>query len=465
MNNKGASNLIFVIIVLIGVFLRFDRIDTLMMFMGDQGWFYISARDMVLNGNIPLVGITSSHTWLHQGPLWTYMLAGALFVSNFNPVSGAILTSAIGVGTVFLIYKIGNDFFSKELGLLAALLYAASPLVIIHARMSYHTSPIPFLAGLLIYSFIKTVKGNANWFPISLLSIALLYNFELATVVFIPVVLFFLAYGFYNKNKWVVFLKTPKIIFLSLIALIVPMLPILVYDFSHGFPQTLKFGAWFFYKGFQMIGFFEKSSSESVFSAVEFFVNKISLLIFAPSVLISTIILATATTFSAIYIRTRKNIFLPVSIIFGLTVLGLVGFFAAGVRSEAYLPMLFPGIILLMAFAIRSIFKKNKYAVLIIIVISFTNAVFIVKNNYFMDRPAGYGPSLERRIEAVESIVEQADGQKYNIEGRGKGSEFESFKMNYEYLSWRLGNPPSREKQELVFIIEEKDARINVKIK
>jgi len=69
MNKKGTSNLILVIIVLIGGFLRFDRLSALMMFIGDQWWFYLSARDLILTGNIPLVGITSSHIWIYQGPL------------------------------------------------------------------------------------------------------------------------------------------------------------------------------------------------------------------------------------------------------------------------------------------------------------------------------------------------------------------------------------------------------------
>src|SRR3990167_5899378 len=218
MNNKGASNLIFVIIVLIGVFLRFDRIDTLMMFMGDQGWFYISARDMVLNGNIPLVGITSSHTWLHQGPLWTYMLAAALFVSNFNPLSGVILSSLIGTITIFIVYRIGSDFFSAKVGLAASLLYATSPLVIIHARMPYHTSPIPVFVALLFYSLLKVLRGKSMYFPIVILCLSLLYNFELATVVFFPSVLLVLGLGIYKREKWVRPLKSRKIIILSMAA-------------------------------------------------------------------------------------------------------------------------------------------------------------------------------------------------------------------------------------------------------
>src|SRR5260221_5098084 len=70
--NKAVQKRIYLVIVIlvITVFLLFYRLSDLMPFIGDQGWFYMSARDMVLYRQMPLVGITSSHVWLHQGPYW-----------------------------------------------------------------------------------------------------------------------------------------------------------------------------------------------------------------------------------------------------------------------------------------------------------------------------------------------------------------------------------------------------------
>ena len=458
-------NRYIIFILILGAFLRFEKLDSLMPFIGDQGWFYLSARDMILTGNIPLVGITSSHTWLHQGPLWTYMLAAALFVSNLNPLSGVILSSLIGTITIFIVYRIGSDFFSAKVGLAASLLYATSPLVIIHARMPYHTSPIPVFVALLFYSLLKVLRGKSMYFPIVILCLSLLYNFELATVVFFPSVLLVLGLGIYKREKWVRPLKSRKIIILSMAALLAPMVPILIYDFKNGFPQTLRFGAWLIYKGFQTIGFIEKSNSEPFLSVVAFFINKLSLLIFAPNAFVSIIILFATLVFSTITIWKRKEFFSPLATIFLLTTIGTAGFFAAGARSEAYLPMLFPGIVLSVSFLAFTLYKINKYTVLIIIAVAALNVVFIYQNNYFVDRFLGYGSSLTKRIDVAKTILKLADSQEYNIEGRGPGSEFESFTTNYEYLLWWLGDSPSREKQELIFVIEEKQNQIDVKIK
>src|SRR5882762_6674950 len=108
-------NYLLYLILLLAAFLLFYRLSEFLPFIGDQGWFYISARDMLLTGQIPLVGITSSHVWLHQGPYWTYMLAGALWIGRFNPVFGAYLTSSLGLVGVWLLYKIGSEMFTSRI--------------------------------------------------------------------------------------------------------------------------------------------------------------------------------------------------------------------------------------------------------------------------------------------------------------------------------------------------------------
>jgi len=141
-------------ILLLGSFLRLNQLDRYTSFIGDQAWFYISARDLIVNFNVPLLGITSSHTWIHQGPLWTYMLAPILLLFNFSPIGGFYLSAFIGIISILASYKLASEFFSRRLGIIFALLFATSPLVVFHSRFAYHTSPISLLVLLLFYSFI-----------------------------------------------------------------------------------------------------------------------------------------------------------------------------------------------------------------------------------------------------------------------------------------------------------------------
>lgn len=430
------SSLILVVILLMGLFLRLFRINDAMVFIGDQGWFYLSARDIFLSGKIPLVGITSSHTWIHQGPLWTYLLAPVLFLFKYNPVSGAYLTAIIDVGSIILLYKISSDFFSKKLGILSSLIYAVSPLVIMNSRMPYHTSPIPFFVLLLIFSLIKWTKGNKIYFPILLFMMSVLYNFELATVVFWPVIILLLLFGFIKKKKWAVGLMNKKFFFITLLALLVPMIPVIIYDIYNGFGQTLKFGAWFVYKGLQFVGFFPSTVEHSFYPIVSFFLNSYSKLIFLTNVIISSLFFVLSMGIVLWKIIRSKSI-CPIFIIFSITSIGLSGFFLSRTPSHAYLPMLFPGLIIIFAFSLDLVYQKFKLVFFILLCFILISNIYV-----FLKYDLLRSSDLRTRIDMSNNILRLAKGSKYNLRIIGSGSEFESSTMNYEYLTWWLANNP-----------------------
>ena len=466
-NSKLKSNILIVLILVLATFLRFDRIGSLMGFIGDQGWFYLSARNMLLTGSIPLVGITSSHTWLHQGPLWTYMLSVALFLSKFNPVSGAILTAGIGIVTVYFIYRFGKEFFSKEFGLIAAFLYASSPLIVLHARFAYHTSPIPLFVLLFLYAICRFIKGNSFYFPVSLFILSLLYNFELATVVFIPILIFVLFYGFYNKEKWYKNLLNSRIIILSMIMFVVPMIPILIYDSGHGYPQTIKYMGWFVYKVLQVIHIVvpREEHHESLSVLSQFFFDKYQLFAFIQSLPLSICLFFVS--ICVVTYRVARSIAKPIGLIFLCTVIPLLGFFIAGARSEAYLPMLFPGLSLCLSYLFYLIYiKKKTLGLILILFVGLSNAYFLYTNNYFMQQKNGYGLKFTTRLRITNEILHIANGQKYNLIFVGPGSEFVSSTMNYEYLTWWLGkNPPAAKKTDTKIYLRENGEKSAISVK
>ena len=115
------------------------------------------------------MGITASITWLHQGPLWTYLLVPLIA----HPILPAILTSIMGVVSVYLIYFLG--------GWPASLLLAALPLAVLQSRMPYHTSLIP-LFSILLFLLLRRHRDF-----LSGLFLGFLYQLHLLTFIFWPV--------------------------------------------------------------------------------------------------------------------------------------------------------------------------------------------------------------------------------------------------------------------------------------
>lgn len=448
-------NKVFVLVLLallLASFLRFVNLENSMTFIGDQGWFYLSARDLLIQGKIPLVGITSSHTWLHQGPLWTYMLSIALLISKFNPLSGGFLTAIFGVLTTYLMYKLGSSMFSVRVGVIASLLYATSPLIIFFDRMPFDPSPIPFFTVLYLYSLSKWIKGSINYFPFSILLIALLYNLELATfTLFFPFAMLF-TYGFIKNKDWVRKLLNKKTICYSVAAVIVPMFPVIVYDFSNGFKQTIVFLGWTVYKPFS---FFVKHSSQNFLSSigavVSFLLLNIQRIVFEYNLAIVLLLFFLSLIYLANFVYKNINLKDTVSksILLFLLVTSILGILANQTPSDAYLPIIFPFVIFTVALFCDFLLKKAlKYAVVILlIIITVLNSYASFKNSLTYD--------FKHKIEAVEKIVNLTNNHEYNLIGSGYGSQFRSFTMNYEYLLWWKGHPPTNKNVNLKIIVSE----------
>lgn len=458
---------IFVFFALcLGLLFSLYKINVLMPFFSDIGWFYMSAKNMLQTGTIPLVGIPSSHPWLHQGAYWTYLLAGGLFFSP-NPLQGAYITIGNFILTILLMYIIGKKFFSARVGVIASIFYAASPLIIMNARMPYHTSIIPLGSLLLFYTTVRWVQGNKYYFPLSIILLAVLYNLEIATAIYGGIFSLIFLLGIWKKNTWAKDVLTKKIIVLSLMAYVIPMLPMLLYDVQHNFPQTIRFLMWIGYRVLVVFGYPELHPEilpHTSMSMSTFVIQTLQKLYFAPSWLVAVGIAALSLSFiNYLLFRQwqKKKILQPHVVLFLYTILPFIAILTMGTVSEAYFPMIFPFFILCTAVYIAYLFTRKYGKVYVPLLIG----IYLVGNGYALLKHDYYQPEGLRysdKIQAARQIVTEAEGKEYNLIGVGKNSEFPSYTMPYQYLTWVLGNAPVKQKVKRTFIIEEQTKGITI---
>jgi len=155
-------------------------------FFPDIGWFYLAAKDAIFSGQFPLLGITTSVIWLHQGPLWTYFLIPALVLFNWHPIGGVFIALIIHIFTIISVYWTTRLFTDKKAALISALLYLISPYVLVFSLTPFDTSPIP-LFTLLTLIFLKRQKYFS-----ALIFLGFLYQVERVSLIFWPVVIYFL---------------------------------------------------------------------------------------------------------------------------------------------------------------------------------------------------------------------------------------------------------------------------------
>lgn len=245
--------LILVVILLTASFLRLYKISEYMTFLGDEGRDVLVVKH-ILQGSFTLLGPRASAGDFFLGPVYYYFMAPFLLLFNFNPVGPAVMIALMGTLTVFLIYKIGTDIFNIKTGLIAAALYAISPLVIAYSRSSWNPNPMPLFSILTLWTLLKAVQKNSlKMFIVSgfLLGIAMQLHY-LSTFLGAIMFVFIMISGLFFSNRKSLAKKVTGIIYdyCELFAgFMVGLSPFLFFELRHGFPNVRTIASFIFHSG------------------------------------------------------------------------------------------------------------------------------------------------------------------------------------------------------------------------
>ncbi len=234
---KKLNIILLSLILLLSAFLRLYKISDYMVFLGDEGRDVLVVKQ-ILEGDLTLLGPRSSAGDFFTGPVYYYMIAPFLWLSGLDPVGPAVMIALLGIATVFLIYYVASKFFNKSVGLVAASLYAVSPLVVVYSRSSWNPNPMPFFTLLLLYVLYLAVQ-NKSWKYF--LAVGFLYGIALQLhyiELFVGVIVFFftLFSYFYLKRKNVFVLIKQYLLLLG--GFLAGFSPFLAFEIRHGFPNT-----------------------------------------------------------------------------------------------------------------------------------------------------------------------------------------------------------------------------------
>jgi len=237
--SKNYGKIILVFILIAAAFLRLYKIMDYMTFLGDEG------RDVlvvykILHGKLTLLGPTASVGGFFLGPIYYYFMTPFLWLFNYNPVGPAVMVALFGIATVWLIYKVGKEFFGSLVGLTAAGLYAISPLVVTYSRSSWNPNLMPFFSLLTLYLVYKSLKKNGvKLFILSgiLFGIAMQLHY-LALFLGVIIFTYVLLYQFtYSKNFLSKIIKQYASFFLGFM---LGWSPFLAFEIRHGFTNIIS---------------------------------------------------------------------------------------------------------------------------------------------------------------------------------------------------------------------------------
>ncbi len=226
------SLLAIILIIVMGAFFRLYHIREYITFLGDEGRDVLVVKRIIVDHKLTLLGPITSVGSMYMGPIYYYFMVPFLWLWNFDPVGPAIMVVFFSLSTTFLVYLLGKEFFNSFIGIIAAFLYAISPLSIIFGRSSWNPNIVPFFSLLTIFSLLKIiVQRKYRWFIVLGLCLGVLFQLHYVTFLFIfvvPACLSLIKFRVPIRNY-----------IICLISFIISYSPFLIFELRHGFVNLL----------------------------------------------------------------------------------------------------------------------------------------------------------------------------------------------------------------------------------
>ena len=223
---SNESLLLFLIIIL-GIFLRVYRMDKMAPFDFDQEYAANFAYSVLKVFPVQLIGQGLSVQGLFMGPLYFYYLVPFYFLTSLHPLGGVIGSIVLGLVTVFAYFWIGKKFFGSCAGLILAFWRAT-----FISKLQVDWAVTPSMSSELLvlvtwYLFFRYWQGKTKYLPLLGLVFGLYTSFH---PILFPFYFVFITIVLIKR-----FVPNFKTILLSVVAFIIPLLPLIIFECLHSF--------------------------------------------------------------------------------------------------------------------------------------------------------------------------------------------------------------------------------------
>lgn len=414
--------LLFVGLVLLAIFFRFYQIKDYVVFLGDEGRDMIVMRNIFTKHDLPFLGPTASVGGFYLGPIYYWMAAPFLLLTQFDPVGPSYMVALFGVATVLLLFKFINDSIGYWPAIYASYLYAVAPLVVRYSRSSWNPNPLPFFALLLLYlTFLAINKQRLLYYLGVGASMGVAIQLHYLAAILAPIAILVILIN--EKLK-----KLPLIILLGATGFLITFSPFLIFELKNNFPNfktILEFvtrGSTIGYEGSVSWAVADSANiflewvsgvKETIFTRLFFWIT--SLTVFAGLL--------------AFWKKPEKLIY-STGLIYMLGGLFLVRLYA-GQLHDYYFGIIFPAPFLVFALCAQ-VFSKKRLTVV------FSTAIFLIMFATFVSKGFYTIPSnklIDQTEQIAGVITQKSEGDSYNFALIAKGNSDHAYRYFLENMT------------------------------
>lgn len=473
-NNKLIAGIVF-----LSLFLRLFRISSYMTFLGDEGRDALVWLRMVNNFKFTLIGPQTSIGNMYLGPLYYYlMLPFYILLGTSGPSIGTALFAG---GTTFLLWLFGREWFSQKVGLIAAFLYAISPVAIILSHSSWNPNVMPFFALLIIWGVWQFwQKEKYYWLAIDGILLSFAIQSHYLGLLLIPVISFFVLIKLLTV-KLVKLQDIDKItrscknvnsqkgndakklffycFFGLLFFLLLTVVPLIWFDLRHNFINYKSFYK-FFSERQTTVNLKPYKAIPQMWPLWQMLVTR---LLAGKNVFFGLWISLTV-AFSGVYFliknRLKKTKVKPAVVL--LLAWILIGLLGMGLYKQHiydhYFGFLFPAVFLLFALILERVWFEPYFGKVSATILFLAVATLSLREIPLKSQP---GFQMKRTVEVCEKIQEESGGQPFNLGMIAK----QNYDAGYRYFLEKWGGKaaeidPQKSKEtvaEQLFVVCEID--------
>lgn len=410
-------------ILLLAALLRFYRIRDYLVFLGDEGRDVLVVKRILVDHFYTLLGPVTSVGGMYLGPIYYYFMAPFLWFFHLDPLGPAVMIGLLSLSTIYLMYRYAQKYLDTTTGLIAALLYATSPLVIIYSRSSWNPNAVPFFAMLIIFCLTQAIHEKAiRWVFFVGLAFGIIIQLHYLALLFLGV---FIGVFLYFRPSWRI--KQLGVFFggASL-----TFSPFILFELRHKFPNT-----------YTIFRFVTHSGKDAPFSLGSFLTTAGEVLtrLFWKLVVVENLLLTKLAMFGAVVFiilfflrKTRSDAqirqALPVLLIWLIAGLIAYGLYTGAIYDYYFVP-LFPLPFLLAGFILSKLFKMGVFTK-----VAAATLVLLLVLTHFLHSP--HGQEANRLLNQTEIIARLAlsltDDRPYNFALISNGNSDHAYRYFFE---------------------------------
>ncbi len=215
----------FVIILIIGLYLRFNHIGEVIAFNWDQGRDAWEIRN-IIQGKLTLIGPKTGIGEFHLGPIYYYLLVPFYYAANLDPMASNYFNILANIVNFIIIFAVTKKIFNNYAALFVTLLYATSTYLTVINRIPWNVTLMPGVAALIFFSIINVYREKYRWVFAAWILSGFYFNLHF-TAIFLPLIVG-TSFIFVKKKKLVI-----KYSLLSLPLYFIWFIPNILYELQN----------------------------------------------------------------------------------------------------------------------------------------------------------------------------------------------------------------------------------------